>query len=127
MSEIPVLNIRRIRRIKGGFSFIPHCFLNDRFFTSLNHTGLLLYFFFVLASDRFGMSFYGDESIMRQVDLSRDELYLSRGLLVEKDLIAFDPPFVQVLDLPCKPVFGSKTAENPASKILKSLQEDADD
>ena len=128
MPEIPVLNIRRIRRIKGGFSFIPHRFLNDGFFASLNHAELLLYFFFVLVSDRFGMSFYGDESIMRQVGLSIDELYRSRELLVEKDLIVFEPPFIQVLDLPCRPVFeDSETVENPASKVLRSLQGGTDD
>jgi hypothetical protein len=128
MSDIPVLNIRRIRRIKGGFSFIPHRFLNDRFFASLNHTELLLYFFLVLVSDRFGMSFYGDESIMRQVGLGVDELHQSRELLIEKDLIVFEPPFVQVLDLPNRPVFhGSGAVENPASKILRSLQGETDD
>ena len=84
MSEIPVLNIRRIRRIKGGFSFIPHRFLSDRFFASLNHSELLVYFFFVLVSDRFGMSFYGDESIMRQIDLGVEEFHLTREMLVEK-------------------------------------------
>ncbi len=111
MSDIPVLNIRRIRRIKGGFSFIPHRFLNDRFFATLNHTELLLYFFLVLVSDRFGMSFYGDESIMRQVGLGVDELHQSRGLLIEKDLIVFEPPFVQVLDLPSRPVFHGIVAQ----------------
>jgi len=128
MSEIPVLNIRRIRRIKGGFSFIPHRFLKDRFFASLNHSEWLVYFFFVLVSDRFGMSFYVDESIMPQVGLGIGELHLTREMLVEKDLIAFKPPFVQVLDLPLRPAFNNnETVENPASKILRSLQGEADD
>jgi hypothetical protein len=53
-----ILESGRIRRIQGGFSFIPHRFLTDGFLTSLSQTGVLLYLFLVLASDRYGLSFY---------------------------------------------------------------------
>lgn len=128
MRDVPVLQIRRIRRIKGGFSFIPHRFLNDGFFTSLNHLELILYVFFVLVSDRLGMSFYGDETIMRLTDLSLDELHETRDMLVNKSLIEFEAPFVQVLKLPDKPILcQEETADNPAIRILKSLQGETDD
>ncbi len=49
-----VLNTDRIRRINGGFSFIPHRFVTDGFVSSLNRQQLLLYLFLVLVSDRYG-------------------------------------------------------------------------
>lgn len=58
-----VLNQQRIRRIEGGFSFIPHRFLTDGFLASLNQKELLLYLFLVLASDRNGLSFYAYDAI----------------------------------------------------------------
>ncbi|MFC1862660.1 hypothetical protein ACFL1Z_01735 [Thermodesulfobacteriota bacterium] len=53
-----ILDSNRIRRIKGGFGFIPHRFLTDGFLDSLSNKELLLYFFLILASDRYGLSFY---------------------------------------------------------------------
>ena len=49
-----VLVADRIRRIEGGFSFIPHQFLTDGFLKALSQQELLLYIFLVLASDRYG-------------------------------------------------------------------------
>ncbi len=56
MIKKKILNPHRIRRINGGFSFIPHRFLADGFLSSLNQKELLLYLFLVLASDRSGIS-----------------------------------------------------------------------
>ena len=52
-----VLVADRIRRINGGFSFIPHRFLTDGFLKALSQQELLLYIFLVLAADRYGLSF----------------------------------------------------------------------
>jgi len=128
MSDIPVINTRRIRRIKGGFSFVPHRFLNDGFFASLSHHELLAYFFWVLAADRFGMSFYGDRSIGQLTGLDQSELEHARELLISKDLIAHRQPFIQVLELPkCPPPVPGDSVPNPASKILESLLEENHD
>ena len=48
MIKKTILNSERIRRIDGGFSFIPHRFLTDGFLASLSQEELLLYFFLVL-------------------------------------------------------------------------------
>jgi hypothetical protein len=53
-----ILNPDRIRRIDGGFSFIPHRFLTNGFLEDLSPPELLLYIFLVLAADRYGISFY---------------------------------------------------------------------
>ena len=60
-----ILHPDRIRRIAGGFSFIPHRFLADGFFVSLTPHELLLYFLLVLAGDRNGISFYSYDKMLR--------------------------------------------------------------
>ena len=40
----------RLRKITGSFSFIPHAFVTQRFFSSLNQHELLLYFLLVLVT-----------------------------------------------------------------------------
>jgi hypothetical protein len=49
----------RVRRIDGGFAFVPNRFLHDGFLASLGRDELALYLFLVLAGDRNGVSFYG--------------------------------------------------------------------
>ena len=121
-----VLNAERIRRIDGGFSFIPHRFLTDGFLASLEQKEILLYLFLVLASDRHGLSFYSYDSICSLLQLTLDQYIGARDGLIEKDLIAFDGTIFQVLSLPCQPVQGSGQKEDPAAivqLIRQSLQE----
>jgi len=58
-----ILNPDRVRRIDGGFSFIPHQFLTDGFLDSLQPQELTLYVFLILAADRHGLSYYSYERI----------------------------------------------------------------
>ncbi len=94
------LNAQRIRRIDGGFRFIPHRFLTDGFLSALDPHQLLLYFFLVLAGDRYGLSFYSYDSICNLLQMSMDQYLQARHGLIEKDLIDFDGTIFQVLDLP---------------------------
>ena len=95
-----ILNAERIRRIDGGFSFIPHRFLTDGFLSALDPHQLLLYFFLVLAGDRYGLSFYSYDSICNLLQMSMDQYLQARHALIEKDLIDFDGTIFQVLGLP---------------------------
>jgi len=94
----------RVRKIDGGFSFIPHRFLHGGFFAGLNQDELLLYFFLVLAGDRNGVSFYGHDAICTLLDLQNDLYLVARNGLLDKDLLAFDGRRFQVLSLPEAPV-----------------------
>ncbi len=109
MIKKKVIKPNRVRRINGGFSFIPHRFLTDGFLASLSQKELLLYLFLCLASDRNGLSFYSYDAICTLVQLTLDEYIEARKGLVKKDLIAFDGTIFQVLDLPSKPIEPSKT------------------
>jgi hypothetical protein len=93
----------RVRKIEGGFSFVPHRFLHEGFFASLSRDELLLYFFLALAGDRNGVSFYGLDAICTLLDLSNDLYLVARNGLIEKDLLAFDGRRFQLLSLPNTP------------------------
>lgn len=93
----------RVRRIEGGFSFVPHRFLLDGFLGSLTLSELGLYFLLVVAGDRNGVSFYGVASICNLLCLDREAYLLARNGLMDKDLIAFDGRRYQVLSLPAEP------------------------
>ncbi|MEE9497572.1 MAG: hypothetical protein V3V39_13665 [Desulfobacterales bacterium] len=102
-----VLDENRIRRINGGFSFIPHRFLTGGFLTTLDHNEVLLYLLLVLAADRLGLSFYSYDRICSILKLSVEQYVEARNGLLKKDLIAFDGTLFQVLQLPAKPSFAS--------------------
>ena len=107
MIKKKILDAGRIRRIDGGFSFIPHRFLTDGFLAGLQPQELLLYVFLVLAADRYGLSYYSDDRICSLLQLSTEQYITARDGLIKKDLIAFDGTLFQVLDLPPKPLPGS--------------------
>jgi len=111
-----ILNPKRLRRVEGGFSYVPHRFLTDGFLASLSQKELLLYLFLVLVSDRYGLSFYSYDTICSLLQLTLDQYVQARDRLIEKDLIAFDGTIFQVLALPQKPI------ENPASRAALQSQ-----
>jgi hypothetical protein len=99
-----VLVADRIRRIDGGFSFIPHRFLIDGFLEALSQPELLLYIFLILAADRYGLSYYGYDRICSLLQFSLEKYIEARNGLINKDLIAFDGTLYQVLQLPAQPL-----------------------
>ena len=106
----------RVRQINGSFAFIEHRFFRHGFWASLGHHELLLYFFLVLVSDRQGLSFYSYDKICSLLVINVDEYIMARDNLINKDLIAFDGTFFQVLSLPRTPV-------DLATRLLKTRDE----
>ena len=102
-----ILNSDRIRRITGGFSFIPHRFLTDGFLASLRQDELLLYLFLVIVSDRDGLSYYSYDAICSLLQMGLDQYIDARNALIDKDLIVFDGTVFQVLELPSNPVLSA--------------------
>jgi len=115
-----VLNPERVRRIKGGFSFIPHRFVTDGFLNSLCANELLLYLFLVAVSDRNGLSFYRDDSICVRLQMTWDHYRKARDGLIEKDLIAFDGILFQVLELPSSP-YGQSSYASAIQGLAQNL------
>lgn len=117
MIKKKLLNPDRIRRIDGGFSFIPHRFLSDGFLAALPQKELLLYLFLITVSDRHGLSFYRYDSICSLLQMDLDQYISARNGLIDKDLIAFDGTIFQVLDLPTMPVISTTHHQDlPAHK-----------
>ena len=116
-----ILNHERIRRIDGGFAFIPHRFLTDGFVSALDPDQLLLYFFLVLAGDRNGLSFYSYDSICNLLQMSTDQYIQARDDLIKNDLIAFDGTIFQVLDLPeSAPASRPQSRDSRLDRLIKN-------
>ena len=129
MIKKKILDPNRIRRIDGGFSFVPHRFLFDGFLASLKQKELLVYLFLTLAADRNGLSYYSYDAICTLLQLNLDQYMQARNDLIEKKLISFDGTLFQVLELPSKPIKSSKsklkdesTPEAIAKIISQSLK-----
>jgi len=116
MIKTKILCPNRVRRITGSFAFIEHRFLRDGFWESLTRHELLLYVFLLLVADRNGVSYYSYDKIYSLLRISMDEYLNARNALIDKDLIAFDGYFFQVLSIPEKPV------KRPV-RLLKSQQQ----
>lgn len=123
MIKKKILNPDRVRRINGGFSFIPHRFLKDGFLASLDQQEILLYLFLILASDRNGLSFYSYHPICTFLYITVDEYIEARDSLTKKDLIAFDGTLFQVLDLPKEPVQKKQGQNHGNLKIENFIQQ----
>lgn len=100
MIKKKVLIQDRIRRTGKSFCFIPHRFLTDGFLQSLTRHELALYLFLVLASDKNGLSYYGDKSICSKLGFKEEDYLFARSCLIHKDLIVYDGTLFQVLSLP---------------------------
>ena len=100
MIQKKILVPERVRKINGSFAFIEHRFLHSGFFSSLNRDERSLYLFLLLAADQFGLSYYSFDRICKFCAMSDNEYIDARNSLIDKDLIAFDGYFFQVLSLP---------------------------
>ena len=107
----------RVRSITGSFAFIEHRFLRHGFWAGLSHHELLLYFFLVLVADRQGLSFYSYDKICSLLTNNVDEYILARDSLINKDLLAFDGTFFQVLSLPAEPVRLSRLLQDKEDMV----------
>lgn len=100
MIQKKILNPERVRKINGSFAFIEHRFLHKGIFSSLSREERSLYLFFVLAADKSGLSYYSFDRICKLNGIFDNEYIEARNGLIDKDLIAFDGYFFQVLSLP---------------------------
>jgi hypothetical protein len=105
MSHLPriekrLLVPRRVRRIRDGFSWIDRRFVREGVIDRLSKEEILLYLFLVCVADAEGLSFYSDTRIVRTLQIPPADLLRARQGLVEHELVAYEAPLYQVLDLP---------------------------
>lgn len=86
----------------SGWSWIDRGFLRDHA-QHLSPEAVLLYLYLAAVSDRHGLSFRADPTIVLALHLRPEALTRAREELIEHDLIAYEPPLTQVLSLPTRP------------------------
>lgn len=95
-----ILVPQRLRRPPAtGWSWVDRRFLREHA-DHLSRDAMLLYFFLSAAADKHGLSFYGDCTLSARLRLPRPALDQAREELLRRDLIAHQPPLIQVLSLP---------------------------
>lgn len=104
----------RVPRSDGSFAAVPHRFLRDGFWASLEPHETLLYFLLALVADRQGMSFYRDDRLAGILRFVLEDFLSARAGLLRKDLIAHDATRHQLLSLPPAPVLAASPPAAPA-------------
>lgn len=104
--ERSVIRPERVRRVPSRFSWLDQGLVRDGRLRGLSHAGHSLYLFLATVADNQGLSWYGDGRVMIELGMSLAQLDGARTELVAADLIAYQPPLYQVLELrpPCRPV-----------------------
>lgn len=101
-----------------GFSWVDRRFLRE-FAARLSGEAVFLYFFLAAVSDKQGLSFYADSTIAVRLRMSEGVLVRAREELIDFDLIAYQPPFTQVLTLPASRV---QRRQAPGSLLRKLFE-----
>jgi len=95
-----ILVPQRLRRPPAtGWSWIDRRFLREHG-DQLSREAMLLYLFLAAVADRHGLSFYSDNTLSVRLRLTLPVLEKARQELLERDLIAYELPLVQVLSVP---------------------------
>lgn len=89
----------RIRRIAGGFGWVDHRVVRDHYVERCSHGALALYLFLVVVSDGEGVSWWSERSLSERLGMEIDRLRQARAELEAADLVAFQTPVWQVLQL----------------------------
>ena len=99
MPQTPILVPTRLRRPpKTGWSWVDRRFVREHA-AHLSRNAVLLYFFLTAVADKHGVSFYGDGTLATLLRMTLPALIQARNELLERDLIAHDARFTQVLSL----------------------------
>ena len=95
-----VLVPQRLRRPPAtGWSWVDRRFLREHG-DYLSREAMLLYLFLAAVADRHGLSFFSDHALTSRLRLTQPVLEQARQELLDRDLIAYQLPLVQVLTLP---------------------------
>ena len=99
VDKMPLMS-HRLRRIPKGFGWVDHRLLRDGHIRACSSDSLALYLVLLCASDGQGLSFYGDGLVCSLLGWSRGRLEKAREALQKANLIAWEAPLYQVLEVP---------------------------
>jgi hypothetical protein len=90
----------RLRRPPAtGWSWVDRRFVREHM-DHLSREATLLYFFLAAVADRHGVSFYGDGTLAALLRMTLPTVIQARGELIDRDLVAHESRWTQVLSLP---------------------------
>ena len=100
MPPKPILVPARLRRPPAsGWSWVDRRFLREHA-AHLSRDAVLLYFVLCAVADKHGLSFYADATLAALVRINLPALMAARDELLDRDLIAHEARYTQVLSLP---------------------------
>jgi hypothetical protein len=100
MPATPILVPARLRRPpQTGWSWVDRRFVREHA-AHLSRDAVLLYFVLCAVANQHGLSFYGDATLAALVRMNLPALMAARDELLDRDLIASETRFTQVLSLP---------------------------
>jgi hypothetical protein len=91
--------LRPERQVPPHFSWIDHRLIRQHRLDDCDHCAWALYLFLVSVGDAQGLSYYSDASLARALKVDAPGLSEARRQLIGADLIAYQRPLYQVLDL----------------------------
>lgn len=89
----------RVRRIPRGFGWVDHRLVQECHLRRCSTDGAALYLVLATVADVDGLSYYGDNLLCAMLGWSRMRLGDARANLMDADLVAWDEPIYQVLEL----------------------------
>jgi hypothetical protein len=89
----------RIRRISTGFGWVDHRLVQEHYVERCSHGALALYLFLVVVSDGEGVSWWSDRSLSSRLGMDLDRLRQVRAELESANLVAYEHPVWQLLEL----------------------------
>ena len=100
MKSKVLINPRKKRRIPKHFSWVDHRLVRENYLKRCSTDALALYLFLVTVGDHEGLSYYGDEGIIKHLNFnSSSDVKSCRKELDKNGLIAYLNGMYQVLGL----------------------------
>jgi hypothetical protein len=120
MIQKRVLDPERLRRLPKSFGWVDQRLLSEGYLGELSPEATKLYLFLALVSDREGLSFYSDRSVMDRLGLSGSQLETARHELVRHRLVIWSVPLYQLLIVPER-LAGRPTPTSGPSKTTLAM------
>ena len=89
----------RIRSISPGFGWVDHRLVREHYVERCSHGALALYLFLVTVSDGDGVSWWSERSLSARLGMDADRIRQARAALEAADLLAYEAPVWQLLQL----------------------------
>jgi hypothetical protein len=111
----------RLRRVPPRFSWVDQRLVRHGHLRGCGQEALALYLFLVIVGDANGLSWYSDLRLCLELGMDQTALDTARRKLEAAELIAYAPPFYQVLEVPDHPpsVRGSAPDTPRAASVVR--------